>query len=206
MRTRATRGLAADFLELPATPSTARGKGKTPGKAPSQAATDSRQPLNEVLNVRVSNHEIDVCQTPVASDVNKVSDLERLLMSPTPRLTPETSRKAADVQHTAEAAAATDAAAESPKKQQVAAATAAAQSAAEGATAVQAAAAKQAAELSPASETAAEERLAVTQPLATKPAADAQAVVQTTEAAEREGAAKVAAEVQAAVDAALMAA
>jgi hypothetical protein len=45
--------VAADFLELPATPSTARGKGKTPGKAPPQAATDSRRPLNEVLNVRV---------------------------------------------------------------------------------------------------------------------------------------------------------
>lgn len=44
---------AADFLELPATPSTARGKGKTPGKAPSQAASNSRQPLNEVLNVGV---------------------------------------------------------------------------------------------------------------------------------------------------------
>ena len=44
--------VAADFLELPATPSTARGKGKTPGKAPSQAASDSRQPLNEVRNVR----------------------------------------------------------------------------------------------------------------------------------------------------------
>lgn len=114
--------------------------------------------------------------------------------------------QAADEQHTAEAAAATDAAAESPKKPQAAAAGAAAQPAAEGATAAQVAAAQQAAELPPASEAAAEEEMAAAQPLAAKPAADAQAVVQTAEAAEYEGAAKVAAEVQAAVDAALMAA
>lgn len=216
MRARASRGLSDELLELPAKP--------TPSRARSTLKT--RLPFDELSNAQaaapqsgspVKKHNTSQpqgqYQTPAVKGSSTLSDVERMLLSPTPRLTPETSAKAADAEESAKVTAPI-AEAEDLAAVEVAAAKAAdspvAPATAEQSDTAAEQAAAEAAEEAHAARVAAEVQAAADAALAEalQQAADAQAAADAAAAEqarldEEAHAAKVAAEVQAAADAAL---